>query len=785
MIFLAFRSTINIYDVARFNRTVFYAAEPLPAAPLFAAGQGPGLWRKPVGAGGHPTPVAGSEARRFYGITAFELPDGTQQLCAIGVRTADIYAYGDFPQVLSLWTPDPLIFFVSEDGENWTEHELGSIEKGAGPYTQYRGDVNVRGLEEGGLVFYPDNIQNAWMNDAGHWSEAPDRDGVPCLWRSIGRHELKWNGETLSAKSLALGTVEELNAVPVREIPDRASDLAIASGRRYFTRNRQAIVGDGGALVLYRAYNLQRIAPKFGDPERNYPETGAPLDIAFENGTPRALGKYRGLWPLFFSVDSESALQVLAAQILPRLPDETITINCAKAPAQVFAEPSLFYDLGQDGGAAELMTVRSAAGRSYLVQQKDFQDAGDATKAEIAVLETLVAPRIEDFWIDSGLNPDPNGGAGALLFGTDDGYILTYDAYTGTIIVIGKIDGPVLKLALACNQLFALSPTSLWWSDDWNTPNPTLQVLAVAAPGYHYTDFVTTSDDRLFLVSNNGTDSRVEIWAICSNAGVIDGEPTFINEYIFDDVIVTVIVELPDGTVLILGENGVVISYDDNNVSTVTTVPALANEIVTAAAVSCDAVLYIGTQSGKIYKLENGVWSLVATLNPTAAITSIVVINCVLYLTVEGDDGTYWTYDPATDTLAIHHGDSDVNVIIRWGDNGIITGGSGGAEFDTPVAGRFVSQIIDNEGPVTQVLVAPLADSGALPLGCRIWVRAEPSATAPGKSNGYVPALGGAWRPIARRDSEDAARAYRVLVVPGVEPLGAIMVQASGAGAEE
>lgn len=798
MISIAFKSQFNSYDVARLNRTVFFAGEPFPASPLFANGQGPGLWRLPVGGGGAPTPVAGSEARRLYGLANFELSDGTQQLCAIGVRTADIYAHGNFPQVLSLWTPDPLIFFTSEDGETWDEHDLGAIEKGGGPYEQYLG-----GSEEGGLVYYPDNLQNAWMNDVGHWAPAPDREGTPCLWRSMGRHLLQWDGVNLSVRALDLGTVIIENSVPPREISDRASDLAIAHGRKYFARNRTQILGDAGTLVAYDASaNLNRIAPRQSDGPLNFPTGGEPLDITFKNGAARAIAKYRGLWPLFFTVTEATppALrQVLAGAVLPQPPDAPLTINCAALPSVAISDAAIQFDLGGNGSAAELFAVRCAAGRAYLIQPHDFQDAADATKALIAVPMMPCGLTIDDVYVTTGINPTwPDGeGEGPIIIGGDDGTIVIYDPNTGETTVIIIIDGPVLELAIACNnELFALSRSSVWWIPKWYEPNPVGAIVLSAGPGYHFTDFLVTSDQRLFVISNNGVDGRVQILAICQYDN--DGEPitpTVTQTDDFPGVTTTTAVELPDGTVVIFGggPGGTTeIDYGPNGEPPViTTIPQIPGN-PTTTAVDCSDDLYLGTDQGELWRRDHltRAWSLVAILadgnGVRYKIKSIVVINCILYITVEGGGGTWFDFDPTTDTLTPHlqPGGTDVDVIIPF-DGGVIIGGPGGVDFDVPVAGHLVTQILEYDGAVTQVLVAPSATGEPLSEGCKIWVRAEPSPAAPDKSLGYVPAKGGVWRPIARRDSDAPARAFRVLVVPGATPLNGIAIQATGAGADE
>jgi hypothetical protein len=481
MISISFLSPFTNYDVARFGGYDYWAGEYFPGAAGFAAGAGPGLFRKKVGKGGAPVAVTGSNSRRFYALSTLLRDDGVELLVSIGVKVSDLFAMGyETPRVWSLMTPNPLYLFTSTDGVTWTDYSLGNIEKGDGPYTTYG-----PGEEE---VFHADSINNAWQNPDLKFANGISSEGTKVLWIATGRHLIEFDGVAPVITPLNGAAGKLYNSLAVAQgqffiVDGYTTSLSVADGVVTYAKES---VFTGGVDIVQRPVLYQ---PPASNPiHLDEPIGESPFEV--ENGYVLGFGRYKGMWLFWFRVEVEDEdAQVIGLWKTAQLPEKidnatpeqiaNSTVDISELPQVQIADVGSYFDLGQSDASAETIVNRGASGRAYMIQRHDMQDPAAQTKAQIAVLETLVDPRISDFYVDSGtgVTCEP----GIMWLGTDDGYIIRYRPLDGHIAVVAQLGGPVKHIGTACAcEIFAMTPSAMWWSGD----RETFTSIYSAAAGY-------------------------------------------------------------------------------------------------------------------------------------------------------------------------------------------------------------------------------------------------------------------------------------------------------------
>ena len=354
----AFDSPAMFYDIAQFHHNTWWAGQHYDANADFAAGAGPGLFRRFVGDTSVPVAVAGSEAYRFYALTTFD-----DKLVGLGCLTADITVLAGATPALKWYnnTPPDIYVFESDDGLTWNEHLVGEIETDLGTdgSTSYPG--------------YPGSLQNTLMESACRWVESVTLDDNPCIRMCTGTNIVQWTG----------------NAPPTyTALTQRASGIATASGRDYLTGDRYWIEYREGLLVMHdttatSGTSLLVRAPLAGDGQQTFVSPlSSTARITFADGVMMAAGHGYGHWVLIFSPTAdadEDEDSHLGALLMHRLPREPLTIEVDNITA--LAKPvgdanTRWFDrvLGGD----DPMFVRFAEGNAYVFQTTDMyqQDAG-------------------------------------------------------------------------------------------------------------------------------------------------------------------------------------------------------------------------------------------------------------------------------------------------------------------------------------------------------------------------------------------------------------------------
>lgn len=742
-------SELNIYDVARFACSEYFAAEALPASGAFMDGQGAGLWRRRFGSRALPAPVTDSEAMRIYQLSSFTREDGTRQLVGLGVRTAGLFD-GDLPipQVWALKTPDPLCIFYSTDGASWEEYSLGSIEKADGPYplnTYIAPDDPFISKEEDFLWNRPASIQNAFMNSTAQWREGVNDSGAPCLWTCSGTHLIEWDG--YDARVTPLGT--------------RATALALSNGRFYFSAgSRTSLEATSGVLAFTNTDSTSLISPLAGDERIVIVSPGTNLIKLKEKtgGVPHVLQCVQyvgGQWLVVVSREwiersarGETTKQELASFYLPSLPTEPIEIPTTGLEYIELSSAQEYFDLGrkhnalnEPGKPPDPIVARRVSGRAFIFQRKDFQDKGgglqvaDIDRETVPVLEMLCNPSLADFDITSAVAH----GEGHVL-GTADGYALSARIAQNRLSALARLDGAVLRLLKHGGQFYALTTGALWHS----ASGTAWEVLRETDTGYQFTDCIVTSDDRLFAVSNGassggGPNSRVVIYDVSVGA-------VFVKEELLVSQVRDVLCEYSGGVYLFgTDEGGEYHVYDAGSDSTIESAEVLEGEDVTAAAVLGDALL-VGTQSGKIIALDSdGSWSVVAvTEHPIATFT---VFGCCLWIGYSDGQSAFssWNGETLSNYEFTAPCAGDVRVFLLDESSGEESGASGhGGEEGECVCTPDGLILLTDAGPVwphvsgDTVAFSEVWDVGATELYDEALAWASPGSGSPLVARLYV-----------------------------------------------
>jgi hypothetical protein len=626
-------SNLNIYDIARFGCGQYFAAEALPASEDFADGQGAGLWRRRFGTRGLPVAIEGSELFRIYQLAQFTRGDGVSTLVGLGVLIADLFDDDlPLPQRWALKTPFLKIFY-SSDGEIFLSHSLHDIERADGDYplsSYIAPDDPAISKEEDFLWNRPASIQNALMNSTAKWKSGINEVGDPCLWTCSGTHLIEWDG--YDARVTPLG--------------QRATALALSNGKFYFSAgSRTSIEATDGVLAFTNVDATSLQAPKTGDEKIVIVPPGTNL-LKFKDkpgAVPHVLHSVQyvgGQWLVLVarewitrSAAGETTKQEIAAFFLPSLPTEAIEIPTSGLEYLELSTSQEYFDLGrkynplnEPARPPDPIVARFCSGRAFIFQRKDFQDqagvleVADMDRETVPVLEMLCNPSLADFDITAAIPL----GEGHVL-GTADGYLLSARVAQNRLNALARLDDKVLKLLTHNARFYALTAGALWQSEN----GAQWEVLREVHEDHLWRDALITEDGRLFAVSHGadsggGPNSRVVIYNVT-------GAPEFIQEDFHLGQVRDVLVEY-SGLVYVFGtdEGGEYHVYDEGD-SIVTDAAALEAENVTAAAVDGSA-LFVGTQSGKLLKLESGAWSTLATApHPIAALQTVGNDVCLGY----------------------------------------------------------------------------------------------------------------------------------------------------------